>query len=660
MAIRFGRDICSTFDTASAREWLVTNGIGGYASGTVSGALTRRYHGLLVAALRPPVARTLLAAKLDETARYRGVDHPLFVNAWASGAVNPDGLLQIDSFELDASVPTWTFSFSDALLEKRVWMEQGANTTYVQYKVRRASAPIVLSARALVNYRDAHGNTQGVAEPFGVDLVRRGLRVLPHGGQPFYVLSDRADASTASGWYRDFALAVETERGLPDRDDHAYVGDLAVALTEGEAVLFVISTENSEHIDGAAAWERNRAHEHAVITRLPSALEGDTRAIAERLALAADQFIVARPLVDVPTGKTVIAGYHWFTDWGRDTMIALPGLTLAAGRPDDAAIILRTFARFVDQGMLPNTFPDAGEAPGYNTVDATLWYFEAIRAYHEHTADSSLVRELYPTLKAIIDWHERGTRYGIGVDPEDGLLRAGEAGVQLTWMDVKIGDWVVTPRTGKPVEINALWYNALNVMEDFADLVGAPSDKKRFAEAAERVYQAFGRFWNAEANYLYDVLDVPEGGNDATIRPNAIFAVSLHHAGDLLTDEQAQAVVDECAAALLTSHGLRSLHPQHPAYSTIYVGDGPTRDAMYHQGTVWGWLIGPFIEAFMNVYDDGAKARTFLMPLIDHLGQGMLGSAAEIFDAEPPYVPRGAAAQAWTVAEMLRALLITA
>ncbi len=604
MTIRFGRDVCGDLTAASEREWLVTNGIGGYASGTISGVLTRRYHGLLIAALKPPVARTLLVAKLDERVRYRGVDHPLHTNVWGSGAVNPAGWLAIESFSLhEGAFPTWRYAFSDALLEKTLWMEQGANTTYIRYRVVRAALPVVLFARALVNSRDSHDNTVGVGE-YAVESVRRGLRIVPPGGEPYYLLSDRADASPMFDWYRDFALAIETERGLPDRDDHVYAGDLAIALSEGETVTFVATTQYTDRIAGDEAYARALAHQQSILERLPDGAS----AIVHDLARAADQFIVARPLADVPDGKTVIAGYPWFTDWGRDTMIALPGLTLPTGRHADAAIILRTFARFVDQGMLPNTFPDDGETPMYNTVDAALWYFEAIRAYHEAIGDTVLLCELYPTLKSIIDWHVRGTRFGIGVDPADGLLRAGEAGVQLTWMDVKIDEWVVTPRTGKPVEINALWINALHCMADFAVIAGVVNDSAGYLRMAERARASFQRFWNSEAGYLYDVIDTPDGTHDASIRPNAVFAVGLHHCADLLTEEQARMVVDECAASLLTSHGLRSLHPQHPDYQGVYVGDRETRDARYHQGTVWGWLIGVFAEAYYNVYGDRGRA----------------------------------------------------
>ncbi len=372
--------------------------------------------------------------------------------------------------------------------------------------------------------------------------------------------------------------------------------------------------------------------------------------VTERLVLAADQFIVRRSLPDDPDGRSVIAGYPWFGDWGRDTMISLPGLTLVTGRHDVAARVLRTFARFVDRGMLPNRFPDEGETPEYNTVDATLWYFEAIRAYHAATDDDGLLGDLFPVLQEIVEWHRRGTRYHIQVDPDDGLLYAGEPGVQLTWMDAKVGDWVVTPRIGKPVEINALWYNALRSMADFARRLGEPLSP--YEALAEQTVTGFARFWNQDTGYCYDVIHGPDG-DDPALRPNQLFAVSLPHSP--LSPSQQRAVVDVCARRLLTSHGLRSLARDDPAYIGHYGGDRRQRDAAYHQGTVWSWLIGPFVTAYLRVYDDRERARSFLQPFIHHLVDHGVGSISEIFDGDAPFAPRGCIAQAWSVGEVLRA-----
>jgi predicted glycogen debranching enzyme len=370
----------------------------------------------------------------------------------------------------------------------------------------------------------------------------------------------------------------------------------------------------------------------------------------EQLVLAADQFVVRRSLPGDVEGRSIIAGYPWFGDWGRDTMISLPGLTLVTGRPEVGARILRTFAHYVDQGMLPNRFPDEGQVPEYNTVDATLWYFEAIRAYLAATGDEALVNDLYPVLCGIVEWHRRGTRYGIRLDPEDGLLYAGQEGVQLTWMDAKVDGWVVTPRRGKPVEINALWYNALRIMAGFARCLGRQS--LLYEELADRAAEGFGRFWNAGRGYCYDVIDGPDG-NDPALRPNQLLAVSLEHSP--LAAAQQRAVVDACTRQLLTSHGLRSLAPDDAAYIGHYGGDRRQRDGAYHQGTVWGWLIGPFVQAHLRVYGDREQARSFLRPLLQQLSGHGVGSLSEIFDGDAPFWPRGCVGQAWTVAEVLYA-----
>ncbi|MDF1524108.1 MAG: amylo-alpha-1,6-glucosidase, partial [Trueperaceae bacterium] len=377
--------------------------------------------------------------------------------------------------------------------------------------------------------------------------------------------------------------------------------------------------------------------------------------IGARLALAADQFVVRRRVGD-REGASVIAGYPWFADWGRDTMIALPGLALATGRPELARDLLVSYAGFLDAGMLPNRFPDAGGAPEYNTADATLWYLEAVRAYVAETDDLGLARELWPTLLAIVAAHERGTRYGIGVDPNDGLLRAGAPGTQLTWMDAKVGDWVVTPRAGKPVEINALWFNGLVALGDLAERLGTPAGPWR--DRSARVAMSLQRFWRPQSGYLIDVLDGPDG-DDPSLRPNQLLAVSLPACA--WSAERQRAVVDACAGALLTSHGLRSLTPSHPDYRPRYGGDPWSRDGAYHQGTVWGWLLGPFALAHHRAHGDARAARTFLEPLVDQLHTHGLGSLAEIFDGDPPHRPRGCFAQAWSVAETLRAwTLLTA
>ncbi len=649
--IAFGRDICGDLSAAGRREWLVTNGIGGYAAGTLAGLPTRSYHGLLIAALNPPLGRTLLLTALHETVAYDGHIYPLFAVRWQDGRVEPRGFDCLERFSLEGTIPLWSYACADALLEKQVWMEPGSNTTRVRYRLRRASRPMELTIAALVNCRDHHAVTPRGAWTPQVAPIEHGLQVTAFDGvPPLYLLADHGQTVPCCTWREGVFLGVEDERGLPALDAHCEVGLFRLRLEAGQAVTFVASTEPAPDLDGAAAYTRRRAHEADLLARAAPCLDLSDPAAA-RLVLAADPFIVRRALPGDPDGRSVIAGYPWFGDWGRDTMIALPGLTLATGRPEIAARILRTFAHFVDRGMLPNRFPDEGQTPEYNTVDATLWYFEAIRAYHQASGDDALLSELFPVLQDIVSWHQHGTRYNIHVDPADGLLYAGEPGVQLTWMDAQVDDWVVTPRIGKPVEVNALWYNALCSMAAFAARLGA--DASVYRDQAGQARAGFARFWNPAAGYCYDVIDGP-AGNDAALRPNQLLAVSLLHSP--LLPAQQRAVVDACARRLLTSHGLRSLSPDDPAYVGRYGGDRRQRDGAYHQGTVWAWLIGPFVSAYLRVYGDRQTARSFLRPLLDHLADHGLGSISEIFDGDPPFTPRGCFAQAWSVAELLRVM----
>jgi predicted glycogen debranching enzyme len=656
--VQFGREVCGVLDVAEQREWLVTNGIGGFASGTVSGNLTRRYHGLLVAALHPPVGRMQLVAKLDETVRYDASDYALGTNRWGSGAVEPHGYLDIESFRLDRTTPVWRFAIGDAILEKRVWMRHGENTTYVQYTLLRGSQAMELELRTFINYRDFHSNTHAGDWRMKIDAVTRGLQVTAfEGAIPFYLLSADAKIEPRHEWCHDYFLPLEKYRGLDDRDDNLLAAAFRATLKENQSVSIVFSTDANAALDGDAARTEISKHEADLLAQWSAADVPATAAASgwvRQLILAADQFVVWRDLADASedsAGKSIIAGYHWFGDWGRDTMIALPGLTLAAGRAGIAKQILLSFARYIDGGMLPNNFPDVGGRPEYNTVDAALWFFEAVRQYFASTQDNETLARLFPIMAHMIDAHVAGTRYQIHVDQADGLLYAGEPGVQLTWMDAKIGDWVVTPRIGKPVEINALWFNALETMASLASAVKQSAD--RFAQLAARAKESFAKFWNSSAGYCYDVIDAPGIGNDATLRPNQIFAVSLPQSA--LPAEQQKAVVDICARRLVTSYGLRSLAQSEPGYQGHYGGNSRERDGAYHQGTVWGWLLGPFVLAHLRVYGDRGAAVSFLEPLGKQIHSHGLGTLSEIFDGDAPFTPRGCIAQAWTVAEVLRA-----
>ncbi|MDB9388786.1 amylo-alpha-1,6-glucosidase [Microcystis aeruginosa] len=641
--LRFGRDICNCLPVAEKREWLVTNGIGGFAAGTVAGLLTRCYHGLLIAALAPPTQRTLLVTKIDESVQYNQKLYHLASNRWLGATIEPQGYINIESFHLEGTIPVWTFICGDALLEKRIWMEQGENTTYTRYTYLRGNSPLTLNLTAFVNYRDFHGNTQGFNWQMAISPLEKGVRVIAYDNAvPFYLLISQGEVFPAHIWYYRFDLAVERYRGLIDRENHLHAASFSATLKVGESVTIAASTRPDPSLDGQSSLESRYRYENSLINpQQPPWIQ--------QLTLAADQFIVSRPLRDQPDGKTIIAGYPWFGDWGRDTMISLRGLTLTTGRPAIARQILLTFSRYLDRGLLPNLLPDGGEIPEYNAVDAILWYFEAIRSYFNQSQDFEFLKTIYPALTEVIAWFRRGTRYNIHLD-DDGLIYAGETGVQLTWMDAKVDDLVITPRIGKPVEINALWFNALKIMVQFAQYLGM--DATDYEKMREMTLKGFSRFWDDSLGYCYDVLDTDKG-NDASLRPNQLFALSLS-VEELLNSPQKKAILDICALKLLTSRGLRSLDVDHPDYRGVYSGDRLKRDSAYHQGTVWGWLLGAFIEAHLKVYRDPILAESFLTPMIDHLRDSCIGNLSEIFDGNAPFTTRGAFAQAWTVAEVLR------
>jgi len=644
--IRFGEEICTNLDAALSREWLDTNGLGGFASGTVNGCNTRRYHGLLVAATKPPVGRFVLLSKLEETLIIDGRRYELGTNHYP-GVVHPQGFHYLKQFRLDP-FPTFTFRVDATEIEKTVFMVEGENTTVIQYRVKGEGARVQLEIRPLIAFRDYHSLTHENGALDGrIEQQPRQISVTPYGGLPALYLANNADDIESTGnWYRNFEYEVERERGLDFTEDLFNPCVLRFALNSKPNAAIVVSTE--PHDVHAVEKYRQREISRRKDNVLRSPVGDD---FVTSLAAAADQYIVSRG-----EQKSVIAGYHWFSDWGRDTMIALPGLTLPTRRYDVARSILRTFAQHVDQGMLPNRFPDAGETPEYNTVDATLWFFEAVRAYLAYTGDLAFVRdELYSVLNDIIAWHARGTRFGIKLDSA-GLLNSGEPGVQLTWMDAKVGEWVVTPRRGKPVEIQALWYNAVCIMEDIAGRLGDEPARKRYNSMVALTKWSFNRLlWNEKGGYLYDVVN--GGPPDASIRPNQIFAVSLPHS--MLSPERAKRVVTIMEQHLLTPYGLRSLAPGDPQYRGRYTGDGDSRDGAYHQGTVWPWLMGPFITAYIKVNTGSESARrqaeAWLAPLKDHLTDAGLGHISEIFEGDAPHRPVGCIAQAWSVAELLRA-----
>jgi predicted glycogen debranching enzyme len=648
--IQFKQETCGDLEAAPRREWLETNGLGGFASSTIIGLNTRRYHGLLVAATKPPVGRLVLLSKFEETLFIDGKRFDLSANRYP-GVVHPQGFRYFKEFRLDP-FPVFTYEVAGIEIEKSVFMIHGENSTVILYHLTKNNHPGSpknqrLEIRPLIAFRDYHGTTHknGVINP-AVQERSRLASVTPYHGLPSLHLAHNAIELWKTGdWYCNFEYDAERERGLDFSEDLFNPFVLCFDLRLRRQALIIASTEQR---DVAQAVEYRQAE----ITRRRKALVASPieDSFAQSLAAASDQYLVSRS-----DEKTVIAGYHWFGDWGRDTMIALPGLTLPTGKYDVARSILRTFAKHVDQGMLPNRFPDAGETPEYNTVDAALWFFDAARAYLAYTGDLEFVRdELYPVFVDIISWHARGTRHGIKVD-DSGLLASGEPGVQLTWMDAKVGDWVVTPRRGKPVEIQALWYNALCIMEDLASRCGDEAARKRYRHMATLALWSFNRlFWNERLGYLYDVVN--GGPPDPSIRPNQIFAVSLPHS--MLPRDRARRVVEKVEKHLLTPFGLRSLAPSDPRYRGSYTGGPTERDGAYHQGTVWPWLLGPFITAYIKVNRRSEEARrqaqAWLSPLEPHLTEAGLGHVSEIFEGDAPHRPCGCIAQAWSVAEILR------
>lgn len=664
-AIKWAKD--RPVDAQLSQEWLVTNGLGGYASGTVSGASTRRFHGMLVAALQAPLGRTIMLNHLTEelelpdgsTVQIGGEERP--------DAVDVPGVCGLAEFRLEMGLPVWRYETRGVVIEKRVLMPHMQNTTQVSYSLIEAPGPTKLRLRPSMFFRPHEG---AVASPYlqsyRIESVDDRHEV--HGPQAFpplrlRVVSPHRSALVLDGGHmRELIYRVERARGYDYQGLMWSPGHFRLDLSEGDRGTLIISTEAWASIDALPPEMAVNAEHDRRVRLLAQAAPAAHRGIAAELVLAADQFVISPATRQLEAtqahaagdeARTVVAGYHWFTDWGRDTMISLEGLTLTTGRYAEAGFILRTFARHVRDGLIPNLFPE-GEGEGlYHTADATLWFFHAVERYLEVTGDMTVIETLEPIFADIMEHHIRGTRFGIGVDPEDGLLRQGAEGYQLTWMDAKVDGWVVTPRRGKAVELNALFYNALKLLERWRRELGV--DGSAYGERAAQVKEAFNRrFWNPKYGCLFDVVDGPSGNDDA-IRPNQVLALSLTH--PVLDKKYWRSMMTVVERDLLTPVGLRSLAPGHPDYKSHYDGDLRARDAAYHQGTVWAWLIGPFVDAWMRVHpNEPETARQLLTGFSSHLGEACIGSISEIFDAEPPFTPRGCVAQAWSVAEVLRGL----
>jgi len=655
MSLVFDKSLTQNFDAAIRREWLETNGLGGWASSTITGAHTRRYHGLLVAATKPPVGRMVLLSKLDEAValnverfdKLNAQRFELSCNRYP-GAIHPRGFEHLVSFEKDL-FPVFEYEAGGIKLRKTIAAINGENTTLLLFEVLQASSNFSFELRPFIAYRDYHRMTHENGALRREAQFNNGVfRAQPYDGAPeLYMMIPGASFEAHPDWYRNFEYSIEQYRGLEAREDLFTHGVFKVNLKAGDKLGVIISTGNPAGRDAFKLFNMEKRRREKVLDCLSNKDE-----FSKTLTLAADQFVVKRG-EDL---RTLIAGYHWFSDWGRDTMISLPGICLVTGRYDDAKKILRAFAQSASQGMLPNRFPDAGAQPEYNTVDATLWFFVAIYKYLQATGDEKFVRdELMAILRDVIAWHDRGTRYRIHVDT-DGLLYAGEPGVQLTWMDAKVGDWVVTPRQGKAVEINALWFNALMIFADLSKRFGNTADMQQFAQRAEQVKMKFNEvFWNEAGGYLYDYVDGDH--RDVLLRPNQIFALSLPF--PLLEGDKAKKVLKIIEEKLYTPVGLRSLAAHEPGYRAHYGGDQWSRDSAYHQGTVWSWLLGPMITAIVRVDGEAGmkRAKQLLENITPHFSDAGIGTISEIFDAEPPHAPRGCMAQAWGVAEVLRAYI---
>jgi predicted glycogen debranching enzyme len=658
------------------REWLVTNGLGGYASGTVSGAVTRRYHGLLIAALPAPLGRVVMWSHVSEFLRFSDDDVvSLGAEERAGGQLDLKSADYLTEFRLEDGLPVWTYRVREVVIEKRVLLPHLQNTVHVSYRVISGAKPPRLELRPAFHFRHHEAPVDADLEaPYKLTAVdgryeiaapRRKLpplRMCLRGCQSAFTI---APSKIPEVIYR-----IEQRRGYSYQGELWSPGFFRADLTERNTATLVGSTESWDIIDVLGPEDVLAAERERRARLLQDAIPKTRQGFPAELVFAADQFVItpagrfeeaARAHAAGDEVRTVIAGYHWFTDWGRDTMISLEGLSLLTGRWLEAGYILRTFAHYVRDGLIPNMFPDGAKEGKYNTADATLWFFHALNRYLERTKDRNTLESLLPVLIDIVEHHLAGTRFNIHVDPNDGLLAQGETGYQLTWMDAKIGDWIVTPRRGKAVEVNALWHNALRLLAGWLCENGDDAAAQQYEEHAERARVSFNkRFWFADGGYLYDVVDV-EGGsaNDPSLRPNQLLAISLDH--PILDAERWKPVIDIVETKLLTPLGLRTLSPDDPEYKPIYAGDLRSRDGAYHQGTIWAWLIGPFIDAWLKVYPhDRATARKFLARFPEHLSEAGIGTISEVFDAREPHNPGGCIAQAWSVAEVLRAWSKTA
>ena len=658
------------------REWLVTNGLGGYASGTVSGAITRKYHGLLVAALPAPLGRVVMWNHVSEFLRFDDNEVvSLGAEERAGGQLDLKGAEYLREFRLEDGMPVWIYHVRDLVIEKRISMPHLQNTVHVSYQIIGDGKPPRLELRPAFHFRHHEDAVDlPLAEPYRLSAINERYEIVSARRKfpPLRMrLCGHATAFTiAPSKINQVVYRTEQARGYAHEGELWSPGFFQVDLADEKTATLIGSTEPWEIIDVLSPSEVLASERERRARLLAEADDAAREGIAAELVFASDQYVItpagryeeaARAHAAGDEVRTVIAGYHWFTDWGRDTMISLEGLTLVTGRCLEAGYILRTFAHYVRDGLIPNMFPDRQKEGLYHTADATLWFFHALGRYLKKSEDHITLRLLLPILIDIAEHHLRGTKFNIHVDPQDGLLIQGQEGYQLTWMDAKMGDWVVTSRRGKAVEINALWFNALKLLEGWLREVDETEAAQRYEQHAEQARESFNRrFWFEEGGHLYDVVDVDGGdANDSACRPNQLFAISLDN--PVLDQARWKSVVDVAERELVTPVGLRSLSPNHPDYKPIYGGDLRSRDGAYHQGTVWAWLIGPFIDAWLKVHpDEKQNARKFLERFPESMNENGIGTISEVFDAREPHTAGGCIAQAWSVAEVLRCWVKTA
>ena len=653
--MRFGRDICGDLAQAERREWWLSNGLGGYAAGTIAGSLTRRYHGLLITPLDKTLNRQLLFARAEPTLEIDGQLYALSCNHWQSGVIAPRGNVHIESFRLNGQLPVWVYSVAGVRLEQRIFMEQGEAAVWVAFRLLDApsESSIHLHLDLLVNQRDHHGQTiSGAISPETQLVDKNTLQLTYADATQLHIQLSSGELQLEHNWINNIQLPVEHERGLPELDNHLQIAQASLILNNKKWQGVRAGLQPRSVPDPAIALQREQLIQHHCLNLVRRSRKIKAPAWIDQLMLNSQHFLFKRPGKTGNQEESIIAGYPWFADWGRDTMIALPGLTLTTGQLPLARMILETWSAYVDQGMIPNRFPEASSAtitPEYNSIDASLWFILAWFGYLQAGGEEAALNNVLPVLKQVIDAYQHGTRYQIHQDNNDGLLCIGQSGTQLTWMDARVNGVAATSRVGKPVEVNALWYNALMAMQAISERLGAETSE--YAVMAEKTRLGFQQYVRPEGG-LYDVLDTPDG-NDASIRPNQLFALSLPW--PLLDKKDAIKVLDECHKHLYTSYGLRSLSPQDPAYHGVYQGNSEERDAAYHNGPVWSWLLGHYVMAHFRLHRDTEAALALLEPIRDHLFDAGIGSISEIFDGEPPHRPRGAPSQAWSVATVLEA-----